>query len=81
MIQILAKRPELQTLMQKEIDRAIGSTRQPTLADRKLCPLVEAVTLETLRYISHTPVSQHCTSQDTNIFGVPINKNTQVCPF
>lgn len=79
LIQILAKRPELQRAMQDEIDSVTGTTREPALADRHQCHLVEAVTLETLRYISHGVITPHCTSQATEILGVPVGKNTPAC--
>ncbi|XP_048754468.2 steroid 17-alpha-hydroxylase/17,20 lyase-like isoform X2 [Ostrea edulis] len=78
LIQILAKRPELQRAMQDEIDSVTGTTREPALADRHQCHLVEAVTLETLRYISHGVITPHCTSQATEILGVPVGKNTPI---
>ncbi|XP_056021996.1 steroid 17-alpha-hydroxylase/17,20 lyase-like [Ostrea edulis] len=78
LIQILAKRPELQKSMQNEIENVIGSIRQPALEDKQHCPLVEAVTLEILRYISHGAISAHCASQATEIFGVPVDRNTPI---
>lgn len=78
LIQILAKGPELQKSLQNEIDNVIGTTREPALEDKQQCPLVEAVTLETLRYISHVPVFFHCTAKTTEISGVPVDKNTPV---
>ncbi|XP_056013438.1 cytochrome P450 1A1-like [Ostrea edulis] len=76
MIHILAKRPDLQKSLQTEVDNAIGATRKPNLADRRHCALVESVTMETLRYISHSPILLHTTTEMTNIAGVPVDKNT-----
>jgi cytochrome P450 len=79
MIQILAKRPELQKALQREVDEVIGSNREPCLSDRGKCPLAEAVIIETLRYISHIPLAIfHATSEDTTIAGYSIEKNTVV---
>ncbi|XP_048780498.2 cytochrome P450 1A1-like [Ostrea edulis] len=81
MIQILAKRPELQKALQREMDNVIGFDREPCLDDRHKCPLTEAVILETLRYISHVPLAIfHATSQETTIAGYTIEKNTVIIP-
>ncbi|XP_048780499.2 uncharacterized protein LOC125683404 [Ostrea edulis] len=81
MIQILAKRPELQKALQREVDDVIGFDREPCLSDRHKCPLTDAVILETLRYISHLPLSVfHATSQETTIAGYTIEKNTVIIP-
>lgn len=79
MIQILAKRPELQKSLQREVDNVIGSDREPSLADRRRCHLTEAFIIESLRYISHVPLAiLHAASQDTTINGYTIDKNTIV---
>jgi cytochrome P450 len=79
MIQILAKRPELQKALQREVDEVIGFDREPCLADRQECPLADAVILETLRYISHVPLAIfHSASQKTTIAGYTIEKDTVV---
>lgn len=79
MIQILAKRPELQKSLQREVDSVIGSDREPSLADRRSCHLTEAFIIESLRYISHVPLLiLHAASQDTRINGFTIDKNTIV---
>lgn len=79
MIQLLAKRPELQKALQREVDDVIGLDREPCLNDRHKCPLTKAVILETLRYISHLPMAVfHATSQETTIAGYTIEKDTVV---
>lgn len=81
MIQILAKRPELQKSLQREVDSVIGSDREPSLADRRSCHLTEAFIIESLRYISHVPLLiLHAASQDTRINGFTIDKNTIIVP-
>ncbi|XP_061166966.1 cytochrome P450 1A1-like [Saccostrea echinata] len=81
LIQLLAKRPDLQKALQKEIDRTVGPDREPCLADREKCYLTEAVVIETFRYISHVPLSLlHATSQPTTIGGYNIDKNTVIVP-
>lgn len=79
-INILAKRSELQKSLQREVDEVIGRDREPRLSDRKKCPLLEAVVLETLRYISHVPVLVlHATSQSTTIGGYSVAKVVGYC--
>ncbi|XP_076085338.1 LOW QUALITY PROTEIN: steroid 17-alpha-hydroxylase/17,20 lyase-like [Mytilus galloprovincialis] len=76
-------RPELQKLLQTEIDidNVIGSDRKLTLRDRENCPLIESVLLETLRYISHVPLSVfHFTADDCEINGYNIQKGTTIIP-
>lgn len=79
MIHILAKRPELQRDLQREVDTVIGSDREPRLSDRGDCPRTEAFILETLRYISHLPLFVfHAASQSTSIGGYDVEKDTVV---
>ena len=79
LICVLAKRPDLQKSLQREVDGVIGQDREPRLSDREKCPLLEAVVLETLRYISHVPLFiPHATSASTTIGGYKIAKGTMV---
>jgi cytochrome P450 len=79
MIQILAKRPELQNALQREVDEVIGIDREPCLSDRHRCPLSNSVILETLRFISHSPLAVfHSASEDTTIAGYTVEKDTVV---
>lgn len=79
MIRILAKRPDLQRDLQKEVDTVIGSEREPRLSDRGDCPRIEAFILETLRYISHVPMFIfHSASQSTSIDGYDVEKDTVI---
>ncbi len=53
--------------------------RQPVLKDRSKLPYIDAVLMETLRYMSHVPLSvPHNTTKDTTLGGYQIPKNTQV---
>lgn len=82
MIHILAKRPDLQRELQKEMDTVIGSEREPRLSDRGDCPRIESFILETLRYISHLPLFVfHAASQSTSIGGYYVEKDTVVFEF
>ncbi|XP_061190691.1 steroid 17-alpha-hydroxylase/17,20 lyase-like [Saccostrea echinata] len=82
LIQILAKRPDLQKSIQIEIDNVIVVARKPDLQDRQQCHLVEAVILETLRYIPVVPITFHNTLGDTEVNGVFVEEyTTVVCNF
>lgn len=79
MIHILAKRPDIQRDLQREVDTVIGSDREPRLSDRGDCPRIEAFILETLRYISHLPLFVfHAASQSTTIGGYDVEKDTVI---
>lgn len=79
MIQLLAKKPELQISFQREMDNVIGSDREPCLADRRSCHLTEAFIIESMRYISLVPLAVfHAASEDVTISGYTIKKNTIV---
>ncbi|XP_062589393.1 cytochrome P450 1A2-like [Saccostrea cucullata] len=81
LVHILAKRPELQKALQKEVDDVIGTRREPRLSDRENCPTLEAVILETLRSISHLPVFVfHSSSDSLTIGDYQIDKNTVIIP-
>ncbi|XP_048728893.2 steroid 17-alpha-hydroxylase/17,20 lyase-like [Ostrea edulis] len=77
-IHILAKRPDLQKSLHTEIDNVVGVDRKPNLTDRQHCPFVDAVIIETLRFISHLPTLFHNTTEGTNIAGIPVDQNTTV---
>lgn len=75
----MAHHPQTQSQLQTEIDQQIASGRLPTLLVRRTMPLMEAAILETLRYLSHVPLSlPHSTIQDTNLSGYHIPSNTKV---
>ncbi|KAI0267100.1 cytochrome P450 [Gloeopeniophorella convolvens] len=50
--------PDAQSKAQTEIDRAIGSDRLPTLADRDNLPYVNALFSELIRWAAVTPIEQ-----------------------
>ncbi|KAF4519623.1 hypothetical protein B566_EDAN003790, partial [Ephemera danica] len=49
--------PEVQTRVQDELDHVVGTHRLPLLSDRPNLPYVEAVIMETLRFINPAPVA------------------------
>ncbi|KAI0466898.1 cytochrome P450 [Xylaria cf. heliscus] len=48
--------PEVEKRAQEEIDRIIGNTRLPTMADRESLPYIDAVVKETLRWHPVAPM-------------------------
>ena len=47
--------PEVQKKCQEELDRVVGRSRMPTLADRDSLPYIRATVREALRWRSVTP--------------------------
>ncbi|XP_061182630.1 cytochrome P450 1A2-like [Saccostrea echinata] len=78
LIHLLVDYPEIQNKIQNEIDDIIGE-REAHINDRSSCPFTEAVILETLRYISHVPLSiLHYTLEDCTIRGHLVPKGTRI---
>jgi cytochrome P450 len=51
-------RPEVQTMVQKELDSVTGRERLPTFEDRPRLPLVDAICREVLRWRPVTPLGE-----------------------
>ncbi|KIN97354.1 hypothetical protein M404DRAFT_32334 [Pisolithus tinctorius Marx 270] len=63
--------PDVQRKAQEEIDRVVGTDRLPDFDDRPSLPYVEAILLETLRWISVVPLGvPHMTTADDNYNGL-----------
>ncbi|XP_076449011.1 steroid 17-alpha-hydroxylase/17,20 lyase-like [Babylonia areolata] len=76
---ILLHHPDIQHRLQQDVDRVVGRSRPPSLADKAHLPYVEAVLMELLRYISHVPLAvPHYTMCDTSVLGRPVPANTTV---
>ncbi|XP_030648629.1 cytochrome P450 2J2 [Chanos chanos] len=76
---LMMKYPDVQGQVQAEIDRVIGDSRQPCLADRVNMPLTEAVIHETQRFANLLPLTiPRLTSKDTTLCGYFIPKGTMV---
>ncbi|XP_043945731.1 cytochrome P450 2K1-like [Protopterus annectens] len=79
---LMARYPEIQRIVQNEIDNIIGSLRPPSFKDRKNMPYCNAVIHEIQRYGNVVPMNlQHETSMDTHFRGYFFPKGTQVIPL
>ncbi|KAI6010730.1 cytochrome P450 [Pisolithus orientalis] len=63
--------PDVQRKAQEEIDRVVGTDRLPDFGDRPNLPYVEAILLETLRWVSVVPLGvPHMTTAEDNYNGL-----------
>ncbi|XP_053380505.1 cytochrome P450 1A1-like [Mercenaria mercenaria] len=62
----LMNHPNYQRKAQEELNEVVGNKRLPTLDDRRNCPFIEAVVMETLRYLT------------TALYGVPHTNETSL---
>ncbi|XP_056423499.1 cytochrome P450 1B1 [Hyla sarda] len=75
----LIRYPEIQKKMQQEVDKVIGRDRLPCVDDQSSLPYIMAFLHELMRFSSFVPVTiPHATTQDTNLMGYNIPKNTVV---
>ncbi|XP_051899997.1 uncharacterized protein LOC127586235 [Pristis pectinata] len=80
-IQILAKYPEVQEKIHREIDEVIGSNRRPAIEDRAKMPYTDAVIHEVQRYIDIVPMNlPHMATRDVEFRGHLVPKGTFVIP-
>ncbi|AWP11325.1 putative cytochrome P450 2J1-like [Scophthalmus maximus] len=77
----LIKNPHIQDKVQAEIDREIGQTRQPTMADRPNLPYTDAVIHEVQRMGNIVPLNGlRMAAKDMTLGGYFIPKGTPVMP-
>nr|XP_033478140.1 cytochrome P450 2J6-like [Epinephelus lanceolatus] len=78
----LIKNPEIQDKVQAEIDRVIGQTRQPSMADRPNLPYTDAVIHEVQRMGNIVPLNGlRMAANDTTLGGYFIPKGTTLMPI
>ncbi|XP_049911345.1 cytochrome P450 2J6-like [Epinephelus moara] len=78
----LIKNPEIQDKVQAEIDRVIGQTRQPSMADRPNLPYTDAVIHEIQRMGNIVPLNGlRMAANDTTLGGYFIPKGTTLMPI
>ncbi|XP_063056816.1 cytochrome P450 2J4-like [Engraulis encrasicolus] len=75
----MIKYPEIQRKVQEEIDRVVGSSRQPSVADRENMPYTDAVIHEIQRVGDIVPLNvTRSSTQDTQVGDYVIPKGTMV---
>ncbi|KAG7487686.1 hypothetical protein MATL_G00026190 [Megalops atlanticus] len=75
----MMKYPDVQEEVQAEIDRVIGQSRQPTMADRANMPYTDAVLHETQRMGNIVPLNMsRISSKDTILGGYFLPKGTVI---
>ncbi|KAM6921526.1 cytochrome P450 2J2-like [Xenentodon cancila] len=73
--------PDIQETVQAEIDAVIGSSRQPSLADRENLPYTNAVIHEIQRMGNIIPLNvAHMANKDIVLCGYTIPKGTMIMP-
>ncbi|NXJ80383.1 CP2CJ protein, partial [Trogon melanurus] len=79
---LLLKHPKIQEKVQEEIDRVIGRSRRPCVADRTQMPYTDAVVHEIQRFIALVPLAlPHTVIKDTNFRDYIIPKGTTIFPI
>ncbi|XP_031457981.1 cytochrome P450 2C42-like [Phasianus colchicus] len=79
---LLLKYPKIQEKVQEEIDRVVGRSRRPCVADRTQMPYTDAVVHEIQRFITLIPMSlPHAVTKDVHFRDYVIPKGTTVFPL
>ncbi|XP_014811852.1 PREDICTED: cytochrome P450 2C19-like [Calidris pugnax] len=78
---LLLKYPKIQEKVQEEIDRVVGRSRKPCVADRPQMPYTDAVVHEIQRFISLIPLSvPRAVTKDLRFREYVIPKGTTIFP-
>ncbi|KAI6157717.1 cytochrome P450 [Pisolithus tinctorius] len=72
--------PDVQRQAQEEIDRVVGTDRLPNFGDRPNLPYVEAILLETLRWVPAVPLVPRMTTADDTYNDLYIPKGAVIIP-
>ncbi|KAF0304746.1 Farnesoate epoxidase [Amphibalanus amphitrite] len=76
---LTAEHQEIQARMVAEIEEVIGFDRSPTLDDESRCPYVRAAIVETMRFVTLTPVHRHSASHgSTSLRGYHIPAGSMI---
>ncbi|KFP33811.1 Cytochrome P450 2C8, partial [Colius striatus] len=79
---LLLKHPRVQEKVQEEIDRVVGPSRRPCVADRSQLPYTDAVVHEIQRFIALVPLAlPHTVAKDTPFRQYVIPKGTTIYPL
>uniref|UniRef100_A0A8C2WQS7 Cytochrome P450 n=1 Tax=Cyclopterus lumpus TaxID=8103 RepID=A0A8C2WQS7_CYCLU len=77
----MVKYPEIQAKVQAEIDKVVGTSRQPSMEDRADLPYTDAVIHEIQRMSNIVPLSlPHVTTRDIRLGGYTIPKGVTIIP-
>ncbi|XP_053380504.1 cytochrome P450 1A1-like isoform X2 [Mercenaria mercenaria] len=74
----LLNHPNCQRKAQEELNKVVGNKRLPSLDDRRNCPFLEALVMETLRYLTTAPIgAPHVTERSLQFEGfiIPAKSN------